>query len=348
MARLLELTSQLTARQDLAAGEVVAAAAALAATEESAEAKGGFLTAFAAKGETPAEIAGFATAFRLLAVNPGVEAWAPRALDIVGTGGDHAGGFNISSLVVLLLASAGVPVMKHGNRGITSKCGSADLLAALGVDLTAPPPKLRAALDQLGYAFFFAPNYHPAFRHIAPVRQALAARGQRTIFNILGPLINPGRPAHILLGVYSLPLVATLAGALEVLGQDAGLVGHGVIAADRGIDELTTATVNHVHGVGRMRGLTATWRAEDFGLKAAPFPELQGGDIATNLAIVDAILDGRGPAGLVDTIVLNAAVGLHIVGRTTTIREGLAPARELLLGGAVRSRIAATKEFYHP
>jgi anthranilate phosphoribosyltransferase len=346
MPVLPKLTPKLAARLDLTAGEVAAAAAALGAAAETDDAKGAFLTALAAKGETSAELAAFATAFRALAVNPGVEDRAARAIDIVGTGGDHAGGFNISSLVVLVLASAGVPVMKHGNRGITSKCGSADLLAALGVDLNAPPEKSRWALAELGYAFFFAPNYHPAFKHIAPVRKALAARGQRTVFNILGPLINPGRPAHILLGVYSLTLVKKMALALEELGQTAGLVGHVVISPEQGIDELTTATVNHVRGVGRLRDLSAVWRAPDLGLPAAPFTELQGGDLAANLAIVDAVLAGRGPAGLVDTIVLNAALGLQVVGRTATLREGLAPARELLLGGAVAAKIKATREFY--
>ena len=198
MADLATLTLQLNAGQDLSPDAVEVAAAALAAPEETDEAKAAFLTALATKGETVAEVAAFARVFRDRAVDPGVAAWSERAVDIVGTGGDHAGGFNISSLVVLVLASAGVPVMKHGNRGITSKCGSADLLAGLGVDLAAPPEKLRRALGELGYVFFFAPNYHPAFKHIGPVRKALAARGQRTVFNILGPLINPGRPAHVL------------------------------------------------------------------------------------------------------------------------------------------------------
>ena len=346
MSTLADLTTTLSAGCNLAAAEVEAAAAALASTEVGDEAKAAFLTALAAKGETAGEVAEFAKAFRARAINPGVEAWAPRAIDIVGTGGDHAGGFNISSLVVLVLASAGIVVMKHGNRGITSKCGSADLLAALGVDLAASPEKSRAALAGLGYAFFFAPNYHPAFKHIAPVRQALAAQGRRTVFNILGPLINPGRPAHILLGVFSLPLVAKMARTLEELGQSAGLVGHGVITDGQGIDELTTATVNHVQGVGRLRDLRATWRAADLGLRTAPFAELQGGDVAANVATVEAILAGRGPAGLVDTIVLNAAIGLQVVGRTAGIHEGLAPARELLLGGAVAKKIAETREFY--
>lgn len=348
MAALTELTARLTNRIDLNPAEVSAAAVALGSPDVSDDAKVAFLAALADKGEKPAEIAGFARAFRALAVNPGVEAWSSRAIDIVGTGGDHAGGFNISSLVVLVVASAGVPVMKHGNRGITSKSGSADLLAALGVDLTAPPEQLRRALDQLGYVFFFAPNYHPAFKHVGPARKALAAQGRRSVFNVLGPLLNPGRPAHILLGVYSLPLVEKLALTLDELGQEAGLVGHGVIAPDRGIDELTTATLNHVSGVGRLRGMRGQWRAGDFGLAAAPFAELQGGDVTANVATVEAILAGRGPSGLVDTIVLNSAVALHVAGRFPTVHAGLAPARDLLLCGAVAAKIRATKEFYHP
>lgn len=346
MSTLAELIPLLALGRDLTPAEVEAAATALAATEESDDVKGAFLTALAKKGETAGEVAAFATAFRARAINPGVEAWAPRAIDIVGTGGDHAGGFNISSLVVLTLASAGVTVMKHGNRGITSKCGSADLLAALGVNLEAPPEMLRRALDELGFVFFFAPAYHPTFKHIAPVRKALAARGQRSVFNILGPLINPGRPAHLLLGVFAEPWVAKLAGALDALGAQAGIAVHGVIGDGRGIDELTTATANRVRGFGRLREVDGVWRAEDFGLALAPFAELQGGDLAANIGIVDALLAGKGPAGLVDTIALNAAVAMWIVGRVPTVRDGVAASREVLLGGAVQKKIAATREFY--
>lgn len=346
MAVLPELTVRLQARQDLPPEEVAAAAAALGSPEVADESKAAFLLALADKGETPAEIAGFATAFRALAVNPGVESISPRAIDIVGTGGDHAGGFNISSLVVLVLASAGVPVMKHGNRGITSQCGSADLLAGLGVEITATPEKSRRALEQLGFAFFFAPNYHPAFKHIGPVRKVLAAQGRRTVFNILGPLINPGRPAHILLGVFAAPLVDKLAETLEELGQPSGLVGHGIIGEGKGIDELTTATPNRVRGVGRLRGVNGIWGAETFGLPTSSFDDLRGGDVTANLATVEAILAGRGPAGLVDTIVFNAATALHVTGRTAGIAEGIGQVRELLLGGAVKAKIAATREFY--
>lgn len=345
-AELTSLVAHAAAGGELSPAQVERAAAALASTDVTDQVKAEFLTALAAKGETAAEVAAFARAFRERAISPDVARWAGNAIDIVGTGGDHAGGFNVSSIVVLVLASAGVTVMKHGNRGITSKCGSADLLAALGVDLEAPPDKLRRALDELGFVFFFAPAYHPAFKHIAPVRKALAGRGQRTVFNILGPLINPGRPAHLLLGTYSAAWVPRLAGALDALGVQAGIVGHGVIDATRGIDELTTATTNRVQGCGRLRSTGGEWQPEDFGLARAPFTDLAGGDVAANVAQVETMLDGRGPAGLVDTIVLNAAVAMWIVGRVGSVRAGLEPARELLLGGAVRRKIAAVREFY--
>jgi anthranilate phosphoribosyltransferase len=346
MSQLAELTARLDRRTDLSPADVEVAAAALAGTAEPDDTKAAFLSALGRKGESAEEVAAFAQAFRARAINPGVEAWADRAIDIVGTGGDHAGGFNISSLVVLVLASTGVIVMKHGNRGITSKCGSADLLSALGVNLEAPPAKLQRALEELGFVFFFAPAYHPTFKHIAPVRKALAARGERSVFNILGPLINPGRPAHVLLGSFSAASVPKLARALESLGTKAGLAVHGVIDEARGIDELTTATTNRVRGFGTRREVDAEWNAADFGLERAPFSHLAGGDLPANLAIVDALLAGKAPAGLVDTIVLNAAVALWIVGRTGSVREGLPPARDLLLGGAVKGKIAATREFY--
>ena len=346
MISLASLTAQAATGRELSPAEIASAAAALAGTEETDVAKADFLVALGNKGETPAEVAAFATAFRQRAVDPGVGEWSARAIDIVGTGGDHSGGFNISSVVTLVLACAGVPVMKHGNRGITSKCGSADLLAALGVNLEATPEKMRAALAELGYVFFFAPAYHPAFRHIAPVRKALAAQGRRTVFNILGPLINPGRPAHVLLGTFSPAAVPTLAGALEVLGARAGLAVHGVIGDGRGIDELTTATVNRVQGFGSRRAVAGDWVAEDFGLTRAPFSDLVGGDVSTNLALVEALLAGRAPRGLEDTVALNAAVGLWITGRTASVREGIDLARGLLRGGAVKARIAATREFF--
>lgn len=346
MPDLAVLTAKLAARQDLDATEVGDAAQALAAPEVPDVVKSAFLIAFSDKGESPAEIAAFATSFRNMAVNPGMEAWAPRAIDIVGTGGDHMGGFNVSSMVALVLACAGVPVMKHGNRGITSRCGSADLLAAMGYKLAAPPDQLRRALQRLGYVFFFAPNFHPAFRHVAPVRRELAASGRRTVFNFLGPLINPGRPAYALVGTFSEPWAVTLADAMGKLDAKAGLAVAGMIDADHGIDELTTATVNRVRGFGRLASVDGHWQGKEFGFPLAPFSEIRGGDVPASMAIVSAILCGRGPRGLVDTIVFNTAVALWIVGRYAWIKEGVEPARQLLLGGAVKAKISDTRDFF--
>jgi len=340
------LTVKLAGRRDLSADEVEGAAAALASEGASEESKESFLAELGAKGETAAELAAFARAFRSRAVDPGTDAWAPRAIDIVGTGGDHSGGFNVSTLTTLVLACARVPVMKHGNRGVTSKCGSADLFAALGVDLEAPPEQQRRALDRLGFVYFYAPAWHPAFRRIAPVRKALAARGLRSVFNILGPLLNPGRPAHVILGTATQALADKLADALEELGTAAGLAVHGVLGSGKGIDEITTASVNVVRGAGRLRETRAEWGAADFGLAPASFDQIKGGDLAANLAITEALAAGGGPAGLADTIALNAAVALWVTGNRPSIREGIDESRELLLGGAVRRKLDDTRDFY--
>jgi anthranilate phosphoribosyltransferase len=349
MSVLADLTSRLRQNLELTAAEVESAAAALAeAAGDGADdaLKADFLRALADKGETAAELAAFANAFRARALDPGVADFAAEAIDVVGTGGDHTGAFNISSLVVLTLACAGVPVMKHGNRGITSKCGSADLLGGLGFRLDAPPEKLRGALGQLGYVFFFAPAFHPAFRHIAPARKTLAAEGRRSVFNVLGPLINPGRPAHVLLGVFSAGWTPLMADTLERLGAVGGLAAHGRIDGSRGVDELTSATDTRVRGFGRNRNLDTTWTPEGLGLRRAEFSELLGGDLPRNLEIVDALLAGRGPAGLADTVALNASVALWICGRTSAPAEALGFTRDLLLGGAVRRKIDATREFF--
>lgn len=346
MGDLPALTATLATGRDLSAAGVAAAAAILAGDKEPDDAKAAFLSALSRKGETSAEIAEFAKSFRALAIDPGLGEWSGRAVDIVGTGGDHSGGFNVSSMVALVVACAGVPVMKHGNRGITSKCGSADLFEALGVRLDAPAPRLREAMGTLGYVFLFAPAWHPAFKRIAPVRKVLAARGERSVFNVLGPLLNPGHPAHVLLGASTPALAERLAGALEALGVSAGLAVHGAMAQGGGIDEITSATVNQVYGAGRLRAVRAVWTPQSFGLPVAPFSDIAGGDVDTNVSLAAALADGGGPRGLSDTIALNAAVALWIVGARPEINASIAEARELLLGGAVRRKISDSRDFF--
>lgn len=347
MSALVALQIQMEAGGDLAPAQVADAVTALIAAEVPPEQKEAFLTALATKGEKPAEVAAFAAEFRKLARDPGVARWAGEAIDVVGTGGDHAGSFNISTATVFVLAAAGLKVMKHGNRSITSKCGSADLLAAIGVPTEAPVERLQRALAELNFCFFFAPAFHPAFKEIAPVRKALAAKGRRSVFNILGPLINPGRPAFQLFGVYAKDWVAPLAGALHDLGLTAALAVHGrVPGTDRGLDEWSTATENFCAGAGRLRGPLVPLDLATTGLAAGRLDELQGGDVAANLAIFETLLDNRAPQTIADTVALNAGAALWIAGRAKDIATGVAQAQELLRSGAVKRHVAKTRQFW--
>ena len=344
MTDLATLTDLLIARQDLSTEDAGAAATALASPEVSDEVKAAFLTALSAKGESVAELAAFARAFRARAVDPEVGAWSAQAIDIVGTGGDHAGGFNISSLVVLVLASAGVPVMKHGNRSITSKSGSADFLAALGVDLEASDDRLLRALRLANFCFFFAPAFHPAFRAVGAARKRLAELGKKSVFNVLGPLINPGRPAHMLVGVYDPRWLVPVAGALESLGVKRGLVVHGQVG--EGMDELTSAGPTQVYGVGELAKVRATWLPGDYGLTTSPASDLQGGLPGHNLALWGDILVGGAPEGLIDSIVYGAGTALWVAGVVPDPLAGIARAREALADGSVRRNLVALRDAY--
>lgn len=347
MSALVALQTQLEAGRDLSAAQVADAVTALIAAEVPAEQKESFLFALNTKGEKPAEVAAFAAQFRQLARDPGVAHWSAEAIDIVGTGGDHAGSFNISTATAFVLAAAGVKVMKHGNRSITSKCGSADLIAAIGVPLDAPLERMQRSLAEVNFCFFFAPGFHPAFKEIAPVRKALAAKGRRSVFNILGPLINPGRPAFQLLGVYAREWVEPLAGALHDLGLTAALAIHGRLAdADRGLDEWTTATENFCAGAGRLRGPLTAIDPAATGLTAGRFEELKGGDAVANLAIFEALLENRAPQTIADTVALNAGAALWVTGRARDLAAGVAQVQELLRTGAVKRHVQRTREFW--
>lgn len=346
MSSLNSLTPHLHNGRELPPEQIKQVCRDLAAAEVPAADKAAFLAALAEKGESADEIAGFASTFRAMARPSPLDAWADRAIDVCGTGGDHSGTFNISTVVAFVLAAAGVPVLKHGNRSVTSKCGSADLLEALGVKIDADDALLEAAMEELGFVFLFAPSFHPAFKEIVPVRKELAAAGRRTIFNCLGPLINPARPAFQLLGVFSEPMVPVLAAALHQLDLKAGLVVHGRLSDGRGVDELTVATENVVAGFGTLQGHPDRLSPEDAGLAQAGFADLAGGSLEDNLALLDRVLEGKTPSGLIDTILLNSATGLFIAGQVASIAEGVEPAREQLLGGGVRRLLDRTRKFY--
>jgi anthranilate phosphoribosyltransferase len=283
-----------------------------------------------------------------VAVDPGVEAWADRAIDVCGTGGDGSSTFNISTAVSFIVAAAGVPVFKHGNRSITSKCGSADLLEGLGIRLDLPHEQIRQSLDELNFCFFFAPAFHPAFKEIMPVRKAMAAEGKRSIFNLLGPLINPGRPAHQLLGVFAPHWVELLAEALDTLELSAGLVVHGFPEEGRALDELSCAGTNKIAGFGKLSGQSGALSAIDAGLPSCDFSELAGGDLDENLAILDALLSGEGatvPTGLRNSILLNAGAALWVSGKGSDLKEGIQIADTLLQDGSVARWLARAREF---
>lgn len=346
MSFLSSLIPSLNEGCELTPAEIESICPALASPEVSASEKAAFLIALADKGETGAEIAGFAECFRGMARASPLDRWSDEGIDVCGTGGDRSGTFNISTVVTFILAASGVPVLKHGNRSITSKCGSADLLEALGVRIDADDAMLTRAMEELGFVFLFAPEFHPAFKEIGPVRKQLAERGRRSIFNILGPLINPAKPAHQLLGVFDGSIVPVMADALHRLGLAAGLVVHGALDRGRGIDEMTVVTENTTAGFGRLVDHPNRIAAADVGLSEAPFEHLMGGDLQENLALLDRVLDGTAPSGLIDTIILNGATGLFVAGRVGSIRDGVEPAREQLLEGGVKDLLERTRAFY--
>ena len=334
---------------DLTAEQAGAVAELLTLPKVSANEKQVCLMALAKKGETAIEVAAFARTFRRYAVDPDVGEWADRAIDVCGTGGDGSGTFNISTAVSFIVAASGVPVFKHGNRSITSKCGSADLLEALGILIDASREQLHESLSELNFCFFFAPSYHPAFKEIMPVRRALAEAGQRTIFNLLGPLINPGRPSNQLLGVFSKQWVQPLADALNDLELKAGLVVHSHTHSGESLDELSCAGDNHLAGFGRLSDTGNMLKAPSVGLPECDFSDLRGGNVTENLATMHALLSGSSdavPAGLRNSVLLNAGIALWISGVATEMATGVALAEETLRSGRVEDWLKRAQRFY--
>ncbi|MXV19356.1 anthranilate phosphoribosyltransferase [Deinococcus xianganensis] len=282
------------------------------------------LAALRVRGETPEEIAGFAQAMREHAVRVNVQ---PREvlLDVVGTGGDGAHTFNISTTTAFVVAGAGVPVAKHGNRAASSRAGSADVLEALGVNLDATPDVVADAVNTLGIGFMFARNYHPALRHAAPVRSELAAR---TVFNILGPLSNPAGATHLVVGVFKPELTRTLAEVLRLLGARGATVVNG-----SGLDEFTVSGVNTVSGLRDGEIIDRTLHPEEAGVSLHPREAIVGGSPAENAEITRALLTGGGTPAQRDIVALNAGAALRTAGRAASIREGVEQAREVMRGG---------------
>ncbi|WP_083441785.1 anthranilate phosphoribosyltransferase [Nitriliruptor alkaliphilus] len=283
----------------------------------------GLLVALRAKGESPAEIAGFVRAMLDAAVPIDL---AGPLVDTCGTGGDGAGTFNVSTIAALVVAAAGVPVAKHGNRAASGRCGSADLLEAWGVAIELPPPAVARTVEELGIGFLYARTFHPAMRFVAPVRAQL---GVRTVFNVLGPLSNPAGAQHQVVGVADVRLAPVMADALAALGKRHALVFRG----DDGLDEVTTTGPSQVWEV--RDGAVTGWRLDpaDLGIARASLADLTGGGIEENVAIADAILAGaEGPPA--DLVAVNAAAALYAGDAVPDLAEGLARARKVLADGS--------------
>lgn len=341
MTALQDLTLKLPSGCALSRDEVAGCVHALLDEGVPDEAKAEFLTALAHKGETADEIAAFALELRSRAVDPQIDPakFGGVVLDIVGTGADMAHTFNISSSTMFVAAAAGVAVAKHGNRAITSKCGSADVLAALGARIELPPEEARRCLETTGVTFFFAPLYHPAFKIIAPVRRKLAEHKQRTVFNILGPAVNPARPTHQLVGVFEPALVGKYAEVLRLLGLKHAMVVHG-----DGLDELSTIGVNTVAEVwvGRIEQTERDFRVPHTAWRAVEvkLAELAGGDPATNADIVRAVLSSKDRGPRRDIVLLNAAAALVVAEVVNDFGTGWKRAAELIDSGAAMERLA--------
>jgi anthranilate phosphoribosyltransferase len=288
------------------------------------------------RGETIEELAGAARAMRARAL----PVRAPEgAIDTCGTGGDAKGTHNISTTVAFVVAGAGVPVAKHGNRSISSRSGSADVLTALGVNIECGPETIARCMEECGLGFMFAPAHHPAMRHVAHVRKEL---GTRTIFNLLGPLANPASTKYQVVGVFAEEWVEPVANVLGLLGVERAWVVHG---AD-GLDELTTTGISHVAALDAGKVMTFKVSPKNAGLPEAKPEDLTGGDAAENAAHLRAVLQGnQGP--LRNIVLLNAAAALLVAGKAKSLREGVALAAGSIDSGKAKAVLDALVKLSH-
>lgn len=343
---LKTLTDRLEAAGALSDAQIQAAVEQLVDEKIAPAIKAEFLSALARKGETVEEIAAFARALREKSILPKLDAEhrCHEILDVVGTGGDRLSTFNISTTVALVAAAGGVLVAKHGNRASTSPVGSADVMDALGIPFDLAPEDAVRSLRRHHFAYFFAPKYHPAFRHIVPARKLCAERGQTTIFNFLGPLLNPARPSAMLVGVPRPDLCEPLARVLQSIGVRRAMVVCGAARDDAGalrhLDELSPLGPTTIAEFYQEHGLAcSTLSPEPFPVQPATLADLRGGDREVNATIIRRILGGeeRGPKR--DAVLLNAAAALFVASRARTLSEGWDLAASLIDGGQALKKL---------
>lgn len=335
-ATMEALTESLRAGRDLSQDEIASATRFLLDEDRGESEKADFLSALARKGETAAEIACFVTEFLEHAIDPELDTAAidRPLLDVCGTGGDKLDLFNVSTTSVFLLAAAGVAVVKHGNRGITSKSGGADALEALGIRIDLSPEDFGRCVSEVGAGFLFAPHYHPAFKAVAPVRKQLAEKGQRSIFNILGPLLNPVRPDYQLIGVFDRSLGPVFSEILQRLGRKRAWAVHGDAGEAGGMDELSTIGPTEVWETRGGERRSFSLSASDLGIQAPALEELKGADAASNARLITDILSGELVGPKRDLVALNSAAGLVITGKVDDLESGWKRANEVLDTGA--------------
>jgi anthranilate phosphoribosyltransferase len=297
------------------------------------------------KGETVEEIVGFAEAIRAAATplplsssNVDVTGTGRDALvDTCGTGGDASGTFNISTATALVVAGAGVRVAKHGNRSVTSKCGSADVIEALGVKIDLPPARLAACLAEVGIAFLYAPAMHSAMKHVQTARRELRLR---TVFNLLGPLTNPAHASAQVVGVYSVDLVEKLAEALSMLGLHRAMIVHGL----DGLDEITITGPTRIAEVNNGSLRTYEVTPEEFGMKRGSLEDIAGGDAAANAAIIREVLSGK-QSPKRDIVLLNAAAALVVAGKAEHLAQAVPLAAKSIDSGVAARKLADLVRF---
>lgn len=329
--------------------EIYAATEMLLSESVGDEKKASFLRALTAKGETASEIAGFVEAFLERAVDPGISEmnFDGPTIDVCGTGGDKLNLFNVSTTSMFVIAAGGAVVVKHGNRGITSKSGGADVLEALGVKIDIAPEVFRHCVESAGVGFLFAPLYHPAFKAVVGVRKMLAEEGTRTIFNLIGPLLNPARPECQLVGVCDPDMDSVFADILQRLGRDSAWVVHGNTADGGPVDEVSLLGPTRICKSGRYQSpVDEEVNPEDFGMSVCDVEDLRGGDAEENAAILTGILSGKITGPKREMVLLNAAAGLACAGLADTMGEGIQLAAELIDSGQALERLQRLQEVF--
>ncbi len=329
--RMKEYINKLVEGEDLSKEEAEEAMKTIMAGEATQAQIGSFLTALRMKGETVQEVAACAKVMREFAsrISPRVDG---ALLDTCGTGGDQVKTFNISTITAFVVAGAGVPIAKHGNRSVTSKAGSADVLEALGVKIDLPPEDVQRCIEDVGMGFMFAPVFHKAMKNVIGPRQEM---GIRTVFNILGPLTNPAGAENQLLGVFDGGLTEKMAGVLKELGSRRALVVHGL----EGLDEISLCGKTQVSELKDGEVSTYTITPEDFGLSRAGVEDLAGGDAAQNAELARRILKGEEKGPKRDIVVLNAAAGIYVAGLADSIKDAVPMAQEAIDSGKAYNKL---------